>query len=67
MLGLQTAGVPQLIEPPEQWIESLHNLLTFEAPPIYLCMVSHTLELSLESSLQLSLMVLVCYWSYGKN
>jgi hypothetical protein len=49
-----------------QRIESLPNLSTFEAPPVYLWTVSRTLELSLQSSLQLSLTVLVCYRSRGK-
>lgn len=51
---------------PTQRVESLPNLSTFEAPPVYLWTVSRTLELSLQSSLQLSLTVLVCYRSRGK-
>ena len=58
--------MPLLTEPPGQRIESLPNLSTFEAPPVYLWTVSRTLELSLQSSLQLSLTVLVCYRSRGK-
>lgn len=36
-------------------------LLPVSAPFVYLCVVSRTIELSLQSSLQLSLTVLVCY------
>ena len=39
--------------------------LTFEVPPVFLSMVSRTLELSLQSSYQLSLTVLVCYRTRG--
>jgi hypothetical protein len=38
---------------------------TFRAPPVYPRTVSRTLELSLQSSFQLSLTVLVCYRSRG--
>ena len=44
------------------WILSPQD---FEGPPVYLWAVSRTLELSLQSSLQLSLTVLVCYRSHG--
>lgn len=47
-------------------VESLPFRSTFELPPVYLQTVSRTLELSLQSSLQLSLTVLVCYRSRGK-
>lgn len=47
-------------------VESLPFLSTFALPPVYLRTVSRTLELSLQSSLQLSLTVLVCYRSRGK-
>ena len=47
-------------------VESLPIRSTFELPPVYLQTVSRTLELSLQSSLQLSLTVLVCYRSRGK-
>jgi hypothetical protein len=40
-------------------------LSTFRAPPVYPRTVSRTLELSLQSSFQLSLTVLVCYRSRG--
>ena len=38
---------------------------TFEVPPVFLSTVSRTLELSLQSSFQLSLTVLVRYWTRG--
>ena len=46
--------------------QSLHlNCIKFltpvSAPFVHLCVVSRTIELSLQSSLQLSLTVLVCY------
>ena len=47
-------------------VESLPIRSTFALPPVYLQTVSRTLELSLQSSLQLSLTVLVCYRSRGK-
>ena len=37
----------------------------FEGPPLYLYAVSRTIELSLQSSFQLSLTVLVDYRSFG--
>ena len=36
-------------------------LMPVSAPFVYLCVVSRAIELSLQSSLQLSLTVLVCY------
>ncbi len=41
------------------------SLINFENPSVYHYTVSRTLELSLQSSFQLSLTVLVCYRSRG--
>ena len=57
---------PPARETPSRQVESLPIRSTFELPPVYLRTVSRTLELSLQSSLQLSLTVLVCYRSRGK-
>lgn len=57
---------PTAREMPSRQVESLPIRSTFELPPVYLRTVSRTLELSLQSSLQLSLTVLVCYRSRGK-
>ena len=40
--------------------------MDFEAPPVFLRAASRPVELSLQSSLQLSLTVLVCYRSRGR-
>jgi hypothetical protein len=53
-------------EPPawpdmHRWVESSGR--TAQIPPVYLLTVSCPLELSLQSSFQLSLQVLIDYWS----
>jgi hypothetical protein len=49
---------------PHSEVES-SSRLAFVVPPVYLQAVSRPFELSLQSSLQLSLTVLVCYRSHG--
>jgi hypothetical protein len=56
--ALRTSTTPTRLPPSE-----LFELLA--ALPVSFQTVSRPLELSLQSSLQLSLKVLVCYWSRG--
>ena len=57
------AGATHVRTPRTQVRLNPHQQSNFVAPPVYLQTVSRPVELSLQSSLQLSLTVLVCYRS----